>query len=361
MKHVDEYRDGELARRLAKKIEERSTKPIRLMEICGTHTMAIFRHGIQTVLPDHIELISGPGCPVCVTGVEEIDRSIKLARTPGTIVATFGDMVRVPGTSSSLQEEKGLGADVRMVYSTFDALAIAERNPDRAVAFLGIGFETTAPTVAAAIKMARDREIGNFSVLAVHKRLPPAIHALVSGGDLSIDGFICPGHVTAIIGTSHYESVSREYRIPCVVVGFEPVDILHGILMLVDQIESDRADVEIQYVRAVTPEGNQGALKIMKEIFRPCDASWRGLGMIPSSGLAMRDEFSEQDAGERFDLSVPPAKEPPGCRCAEVLRGAMKPFECSLFRKECSPHSPVGACMVSSEGTCAAYYRYHPG
>lgn len=359
MKYIDEYRDGELAQGLSQKIRSISKKSVRLMEICGTHTMAIFKHGIRTLVPEHIELMSGPGCPVCVTSMEEIDRTIKLARMPKVIVTTFGDMLRVPGTASSLQEEKGQGADVRMVYSTFDALKIAEDNPEKEVAFLGIGFETTAPTVAAAIRTAHERNLPNFLVLSAHKLLPPAMEALLSGGDLGIDGFICPGHVSTIIGTSAYQSVVDRYRIPCVVVGFEPVDILQGILMLVDQIEEGRAQVEIQYSRVVSPEGNPGALKIMNEIFEPCDSPWRGLGLIPQSGLSIREEFLTHDARQRFELEVPPAEEPPGCRCAEVLRGVIRPFECRLFRTRCSPRTPVGACMVSNEGTCAAYYKYH--
>jgi len=359
MKYIDEYRDGTLAKGLARKIKEVSRKPTRLMEICGTHTMAIFRHGIRSVLPQNIDLISGPGCPVCVTAIEEVDRSVRLARIPDVIITTFGDMMRVPGTESSLQKENGRGADVRMVYSTFDALKIAEENPEREVVFLGIGFETTAPTVAAAIKTAHDRKLLNFSVLSAHKLLPPAMDALISGGDLHIDGFICPGHVSTIIGTSSYEAVVDRYGIPCVVAGFEPIDILQGILMLVEQSENGRAEVEIQYTRAVTPEGNPGALKTMKEVFEPCDSPWRGLGVIPGSGMAIREMYSDYDARNRFDLDVPHAKEPPGCRCAEVLRGIIRPFECKLFRNGCSPLNPVGACMVSSEGTCAAYYKYH--
>ena len=359
MKYIDEYRDGKLAQRLAQKIWVVSKKPIRLMEICGTHTMAIFRHGIRSLLPDHIELVSGPGCPVCVTAMEEVDRSVKLARMPDVIVTTFGDMMRVPGTESSLQRENGLGADVRMVYSTFDALKVAEQNPEKQVAFLGIGFETTAPTVAAAIKTAHEKNLSNFSVLSAHKLLPPAMDALLSGGDLGIDGFICPGHVSTIIGTSAYDSVVEKYGVPCVVVGFEPIDILQGILMLVEQFEKGDAQVQIQYSRVVSPEGNPAALKIMKEVFEPCDSPWRGLGMIPGSGLRIRERYLAHDAKERYDLEVPPAKEPPGCCCADVLRGAMRPFDCKLFRKGCSPRNPVGACMVSSEGTCAAYYKYH--
>jgi hydrogenase expression/formation protein HypD len=359
MKHMDEYRDRDVAQALSRKIKETSRKPIRLMEICGTHTAAIFRHGIRSLLPETIDLVSGPGCPVCVTATEDIDRSIKLAGEPRVISTTFGDMFRVPGSSSSLQAERAKGADIRMVYSTFDALAIARENPDRPVVFLGVGFETTAPTVAAAVKTARENTLGNFLVLSAHKLLPPAMDALLSSGDLDIDGFICPGHVTTIIGTSSYQLVVDQYKVPCVVVGFEPLDILQGILMLVRQIEAGGARVEIQYVRGASAEGNPGALRIMEEVFVPCDAPWRGLGIIPRSGLAFREEYADHDAGRRFDLHVPVAKDPPGCLCAEVLRGVAKPVQCKLFRTLCTPRNPVGPCMVSSEGTCAAYFKYH--
>ena len=359
MKYIDEYRDGPIARELARKIRMASSRPARLMEVCGTHTMSIFRHGIRSILPDHIDLVSGPGCPVCVTPMEEIDRSVKLSRMKDVVITTFGDMLRVPGSTSSLQEESGKGADVRVVYSTFDAMKAARENPGKEVVFLGIGFETTAPTVAAAIQTAKKGGLGNFSVLSAHKLLPPALDALIAGGDLEIDGFICPGHVSTIIGTAAYERIVDQYQIPCVVVGFEPVDILQGVLMLVEQIEKGRAAVEIQYTRAVDPKGNPGALKIMEEVFEPCDSAWRGLGPIPGSGLAIKAAYGVHDAGMRFPVEVPPAKEPAGCRCAEVLRGAVRPLECGLFMKTCTPRNPVGACMVSSEGTCAAYYKYH--
>jgi hydrogenase expression/formation protein HypD len=359
MKYMDEYRDGAVARALSEKIRDISTKRVRLMEICGTHTMAIFRHGIRSLLPETIELVSGPGCPVCVTAMEEIDRAVKLARTKGVIVTTFGDMIRVPGSVSSLQMEQAEGAIVKMVYSTFDALKIASENRDREVVFLGIGFETTAPTVAAAIQTAHAGGNNNFSVLSAHKLLPPAMNALLSGGSSIVDGFICPGHVTTIIGTSSYEKVVEQYHAPCVVTGFEPVDILQGILMLVEQLESGRAEVEIQYTRAVSPEGNPGARAIMEKVFEPCDAPWRGLGKIPGSGLAIRESYAAFDAGNRFDLEVPAAHEPPGCLCAQVLRGAATPPECKFFRNACTPGTPIGPCMVSSEGTCAAYFKYH--
>ena len=359
MKYVDEYRDGKLAAALSEKIRAVSQKPIRLMEICGTHTMAIFRHGIRSLLPETIKLVSGPGCPVCVTAMEEIDRSVKLAQADGVIVTTFGDMLRVPGSFSSLQKESAQGADVRMVYSTFDALKIAEENRENSVVFLGVGFETTAPTVAAAIKTAHRDGLTNFSVLSAHKLLPPAMNALLSGGELKIDGFICPGHVTTIIGTSSYEIVAEKYHAPCVVVGFEPLDILQGILMLAEQIEKGKSEMEIQYRRGVSPEGNPGALAIMDEIFEPRDAPWRGLGVIPGGGLDIRERYAGCDARQRFDLAVPQANDPPGCLCANILRGAATPVECKLFRNTCSPRNPIGPCMVSSEGTCAAYYKYH--
>jgi hydrogenase expression/formation protein HypD len=359
MKYIDEYRDRDVAGALSERIQTLSRRPVRFMEICGTHTMAIFRHGIRSLLPGHIELVSGPGCPVCVTAMEEIDRAVKLARTPGVIVTTFGDMLRVPGSASSLKNEQAQGATIRMVYSTMDALNIAADNPDRQVVFLGIGFETTAPTVAAAIRTAHDQGQHNFSVLSAHKLLPPAMDALLSGGDLSIDGFICPGHVTTIIGTSPYERVAEQYHTPCVVTGFEPVDILEGVLMLVEQAEEGRAEVQIQYNRGASAGGNRPALKLMDEVFEPCDSPWRGLGTIPQSGLTIRDPYAEQDARRRFDSHVPPAREPAGCRCAEILRGAVRPTDCTLFRKVCTPRTPVGPCMVSSEGTCAAYFKYH--
>jgi hydrogenase expression/formation protein HypD len=359
MKYIDEYRDGAVAKALSQKIREISTKPVRLMEICGTHTMAIFRHGIRSLLPETIELVSGPGCPVCVTATEEIDRAVKLARTKGVIVTTFGDMIRVPGSNSSLQMEQAEGAVVKMVYSTFDALKIASQNRDREVVFLGVGFETTAPTVAAAIQTAHGAGEKNFSVLSAHKLLPPAMDALLSSGNVMVNGFICPGHVTTIIGTSSYEKVVKQYHTPCVVTGFEPVDILQGVLMLVEQIESDRAEVEIQYARGVSPEGNPGALSIMEKVFEPCDAPWRGLGNIPKSGLAIRKSFAALDAENRFDLAVPAAREPAGCLCAQVLRGAAIPPECKFFKNACTPRTPIGPCMVSSEGTCAAYFKYH--
>lgn len=358
MKHLEEYRDRAIAEALLDKLKSISKKPIRLMEICGTHTVAIFKHGLRSILPPTIELVSGPGCPVCVTAAEDIDRCVKLASIPQVIITTFGDMIRVPGTQSSLMEKRSLGADVRIVYSTFDALEAASKNRGRQVVFLGVGFETTAPTVAAAVKTAGTMGLQNFSVLSIHKLLPPAMDALLSGGELKIDGFICPGHVTTIIGTSAYERISRQYGVPCVVVGFEPVDILQGILMLAEQIENGLSQVEIQYKRGVAAQGNVAAKALMNDVFSHRDSKWRGLGIIPSSGLGLAERYAVFDAEKRFELDVPEAGEPPGCKCAEVLRGVVRPTQCPLFRKRCTPREPVGPCMVSSEGTCAAYFKY---
>ena len=358
MKYLSEYRDGSVASKMVERIKAISTKPARFMEICGTHTVAIFKNGIRDVLPEHIDLVSGPGCPVCVTAARDIDKAIKLAQIPDVIVTTFGDMIRVPGSENSLQREKGRGADVRIVYSTMDAVEIARQNPDKKVVFIGVGFETTAPTIAAAVVAAEAEGIKNFLVLSSHKLLPPAMGALLSGGELNVTGFMCPGHVTMVIGTAPYEAVVEHYHTPCVVMGFEPLDILQGIYMLISQIEANEARVEIQYRRSVSPKGNPIAMKTMHRVFEPCDAPWRGLGFIPKSGLAFREAYRAFDADAFFDLKVQDSPEPPGCKCGDVLRGASTPTECKLFRKVCNPENPVGPCMVSSEGTCAAYFKY---
>ena len=358
MKHLSEYRNGTLARELAQRIRASSKKPVRLMEICGTHTVSIFRHGIRNILPPTITLISGPGCPVCVTSVQDLDRAIALARIPNVILATYGDLLRVPGSETSLSMEKAKGAAIEIVYASFDALKLASENPGKPVVFLGIGFETTSPTIAATILEAKRAGLKNFFVFSAHKLLPPALNALLLSGDLNIHGFICPGHVTTIIGTKAYEEVARRFGTPCVVTGFEPIDILQSIAMLVDQLEKGEARVEIQYTRAVAAEGNLKAQAVLKEVFEPSDAYWRGLGKIPLSGLKIREEFKNLDAERAFSLSVPVAQEPPGCACGEILRGIKTPIECLLFRKVCNPTHPVGPCMVSTEGTCAAYYKY---
>ncbi|MGA1839410.1 MAG: hydrogenase formation protein HypD [bacterium] len=358
MKHLSEYRDKKLAQKIIEKIHTSSKKEIRIMEVCGTHTVSIFRNGIREVLPSHIILISGPGCPVCVTAVEEIDKFIKLSHEDDVIITTFGDLMKVPGSSSSLQMEKANGADIRIVYSTFDALKIAANNTDKRVIFLGIGFETTAPTIAASVLEAKGRNIKNFFVLALHKLIPPAMDALLSAGDLRIDGFMCPGHVSCIIGANAYLPLAQNYKKPCVVAGFEPVDILQSIYMLVKQSEKGQSKVEIQYRRGVTFEGNKNALGIMQKVFETCDAPWRGLGAIPGSGLRLRSEFNDYAAESVFDLSIPNPVENSDCMCGDILRGTKTPVECPLFRKACNPLNPVGPCMVSSEGSCAAYYKY---
>jgi hydrogenase expression/formation protein HypD len=359
MKYVDEYRDPQLAEQLLSTLRRRSHRPVRLMEICGTHTVAIFRSGLRDLLPDTIGLISGPGCPVCVTAAEDIDRTIWLAQQPGVILATFGDLVRVPGSRSSLQQERARGADVRIVYASFDALEFARRHPDRHVVLVGIGFETTAPTVAAAIKQAAALDLNNFTVFAAHKLLPPAMEVLLHAEDVRIDGFLCPGHVSSVIGAKAYQDVAARHGVPCVVAGFEPLDVLQAIVMLVGQLEAGRSEVEIQYRRAVSWEGNVQARDVMDEVFEPADASWRGLGTIPASGLQVRDSWQRFDASHRFAMPAIRIAEHPGCRCGEVLRGVLQPPQCALFRKACTPEQPLGPCMVSSEGTCGAYYRYH--
>jgi len=361
-----------------KRLAERIGHPVRLMEVCGTHTMTAFRSGLRSLLPPNVELLSGPGCPVCVTPDDFVDRAIAIARRPDVIIATFGDLLRVPGTESSLERERARGADIRVVYSALDALALAQKQPDRKIVFLGVGFETTAPTVAWVIRKAahlrqgshlrqgyggqaggQARGMANFLVLSAHRTMPPAMAALLQGGEVAIDGFLCPGHVSAIIGTRPYEFISRDYSLPCVVAGFEADDMLAAIAMLLKQVAEKRAQVENQYTRGVSADGNLEALKIMTEVFEPCDAEWRGLGTIPASGLDIREAYRAHDAQAVF--TPQPCSKPahrPACLCGDVLRGAKLPTDCTLFRTACTPETPVGACMVSSEGTCAAYYRY---
>ena len=363
MKYLDEYRDPQLAKSLLEGLQRRSFSKgeIRLMEICGTHTVAIFRSGLKQLLPPTIKLISGPGCPVCVTANEDIDRAIWIARQPETIITTFGDLVRVPGSESSLHVERSRGADVRIVYATLDALQIARENPNRQVVFIGIGFETTAPTIAAAVQQASSLGVKNFSVFSAHKLLPPAMRALLDAREVNLDGFLCPGHVSIIIGAGAYQEVIDNYRTPCVVTGFEPLDILQGITLMADQVEGGKAEVVNQYRRAVTWEGNVAARRLIDKIFEPADSTWRGIGLIPKSGLVFRPEWKEFDASHRFSMPHIQVKEHPGCKCGEVLRGVLTPPECGLFRKVCTPQDPKGPCMVSGEGTCGAYYRYHNG
>jgi len=359
LKYLSEYRDPVLAKKLVESIKKISpNRKINFMEVCGTHTVAISKSGIRQVMPDRITLLSGPGCPVCVTANSDLDKAIALAQT-GIILTTFGDMMKVPGSYSSLSEEKADGVDVRVVYSTLDALKIAEENPDRDVVFYGVGFETTAPTIAISMLEAQKRGLKNYSVYCVHKIVPPAMKALLDIGELALDGFICPGHVSTIIGSKPYEFITDEYQIPCVIAGFEPLDILQTILMLLKQIEKGEARVEIQYKRSVVPEGNKLALDLMYKVFEVADADWRGIGIIPGSGLKIRKEYAGFDAERLFEFDVPETKpDPPGCSCGEILRGIKFPYDCKLFGKACTPERPIGPCMVSSEGSCAAYYRY---
>jgi hydrogenase expression/formation protein HypD len=358
VKYVDEFRDPVLAKRLIDEIARRNTRPVQFMEFCGGHTHAIFKLGLRQVLPDTVRLSSGPGCPVCVTSATDLERAIALAGVPGAILATFGDMVRVPGSRGSLQGARSRGADVRVVYSTLDALDIARRSPDRPVIFLGVGFETTAPTIASAIVQAEAEGIPNFYVLSVHKLTPPATRAILDAGEVRLDGIIGPGHVTTVIGADAWRFLPREYGIPCVVAGFEPLDILRAVSMLVEMTEEGRPAVGNAYGRSVTEEGNRVALEVMERVFETSTADWRGLGPIPDSGLALSAEYAHRDAARVFAVDVPPVAEPKGCRCGEVLRGVLEPPECGLFRRACSPRTPVGPCMVSAEGACAAYYRY---
>jgi len=358
MKYLDEYRDPELAKKLIASIKATSRREVRLTEVCGTHTVAIFRSGIRGMLPENISLLSGPGCPVCVTPNEDIDTAIAIARQEDTILATFGDMIKVPGSRSSLEIERAEGADIRVVYSSLDALEIARQNPRKKVMLFGIGFETTSPTIASAVLSAESENMDNFFVLVSHKLIPPAMKALLDAEDVRIDGFLCPGHVSAIIGSRPYEFIPEDYGVPCVIVGFEPLDILHSILMAIRQLESGNARVEIGYRRAVRPEGNITALKILEQVFEICDAPWRGLGLIPRSGLRFRKEYGRFDARSAFGVDVSASSEPEGCLCGEILRGAKMPPDCQFYGEACTPDNPIGPCMVSSEGTCAAYFRY---
>jgi len=361
MKYTTEFRDPAVAQKLLASIREAVAGfagTMTLMEVCGTHTMAIYQHGIRSLLPESIRLISGPGCPVCVTPVDYVDHAVALARRPQTIVATFGDMVRVPGSTSSLLREKAKGADVRVVYSPLDAVALAQKHPDQAVVFLGVGFETTTPTIAGSILEAKRRGVTNYFVLGAHKTIPGPMAILADDPELKVDGYLCPAHVSAIIGADAYAPLARDHKVPCVVTGFEPLDMLQGVAMLARQIVAGEAEVEIQYSRIVKKEGNARAREVLYEVFEPGDARWRGIGVIPSSGLGIRADYAAFDAAVQLPVDVEEPKEHAGCLCGEILKGKVAPKQCPLFRKACTPENPVGACMVSSEGTCAAEYKY---
>ncbi len=361
-KFVEEFERPEDARILVTKIQELAASVgrdrVQFMEVCGTHTVAIFRYGIRDVIPENIRLLSGPGCPVCVTPNRAIDEFIAVSRMPGVVAAVFGDMMRVPGTDSSLEIEKARGADVRVVYSSLDALALARENPGKDVVFFAVGFETTAPTIAATLVAAVNSGVRNFYVLPANKLIPPAMAAVLDTEGLALDGLICPGHVSAIIGSRAYEFIPAKYRIGAVVTGFQSTDILQCIYMLLRQVVDGTPRVETQYSRLVAPDGNIAALDVMNRVFAPCDSEWRGLGVIPSSGLGLRPGFVQFDVLRKFDLKLPESQEPEGCMCGEILRGKREPLDCPLFGRVCTPMSPVGACMVTTEGTCQAHYRF---
>lgn len=387
VKFLDEFRNPDTAKKLAEALKVCDGEPISIMEVCGTHTMAIFRYGIRDLLPDSIRLISGPGCPVCVTPVSFMDAAVEIAGREGVITASFGDLLKVPGSSSSLAVEKSKGADIRIVYSPLDILDIAVSNPDKRVVFISVGFETTAPISALTVLKADENNIGNFSVLSANKTMPEALKLLardrdkksgdsspksgVSGdssskskvrdsGDssLKLDGFLYPGHVSAITGLGMYDDLSVNYGIPGVVTGFEPLDIMHAIITLAGIIRNSESKVVNEYSRVVKKEGNPVAVKKLFEVFEPCSAIWRGLGEIEGSGLKIRDKYERYDAWKVFGVKPSEGKEPSGCRCGEVLKGGITPDKCGLFGRVCTPETPVGACMVSSEGTCAAYHRF---
>jgi len=363
VRYLDEFRSPTLARKLLASLESRAALPIRLMEFCGGHTHAILRSGLRQLLPANVRLSSGPGCPVCVTAGADVDRAVALARQPGVILSTFGDMVRVPGSRArgqvnSLQQARAYGADVRIVYSTLDALDLARSNPAREVIFLGVGFETTAPTVAAAVVQAASESLANFSVFCVHKLTPPATRAILDAGEVQLSGIIGPGHVTSIIGAEAWEFLPREYGMPCAISGFEPLDILQAVTALVDMAMTGEAAVSNEYARGVRPKGNVVAQELLSRVFQVVEADWRGLGVVPASGLALGDGYRSFDALARFPVRVETGQEPRGCRCGDVLRGVIAPTECPLFGRTCTPDDPVGPCMVSGEGACAAFLQY---
>jgi len=364
VKYVDEYRDPAAARLAVRRITElaeggRAGAPYAFMEVCGGHTHTIYRHGIEQLLPDTVELVHGPGCPVCVIPMGRVDDAISLAERPGVILTSFGDMMRVPGSKSSLLEAKARGADVRMVYSPLDALKVAQANPDKQVVFFAVGFETTAPSTAVTLLRAREAGLSNFSVFSNHVTIVPPLKAILDSPDLRLDGFLGPGHVSTVIGNRPYDFVPKRYGKPLVTAGFEPLDILQAVVMLLQQYADGRCEVENQYNRVVSDEGNPIALRILEQVFtlRP-HFEWRGLGFIAQSALALNEDFAAFDAERLFDLPGVRVADPKACQCGEVLKGVIKPWECKVFGTACTPETPIGTCMVSSEGACAAYYTF---
>ena len=358
MKYLDEYRDAESARKYALEIARVTTRPWILMEICGGQTHAIVKFGLDELLPRQITLIHGPGCPVCVTPLELIDKALEIAGRPEVIFCSFGDMLRVPGSTTDLLALKASGGDIRILYSPLDAVAIAEQNPARQVVFFGVGFETTAPATAMAVFQAHQKKLSNFSLLVSHVLVPPAMEAILGSPDCRVQAFLAAGHVCTVMGFEEYEPIARKYRVPIVVTGFEPLDILQGVLMCVRQLETGRAEVENQYSRSVRKEGNRPAQHLIREVFEVGPRKWRGVGEIPQSGLALRKAYWAFDAERRFGLAELKTEEPTECMSGLVLQGRIKPHECPAFGMRCTPEHPLGATMVSSEGACAAYYRY---
>lgn len=358
MRFVDEYRREADARKFVEAIRGAVTRPWSLMEICGGQTHTLIKAGIDRLLPDEITLVHGPGCPVCVTPIEQIERAIAIARRPEVIFTSFGDMLRVPGTSADLLSVKSEGGDVRIVYSPLDAVRIAQQNPDREVVFFAVGFETTAPANAMAVWAAKEQGVENFSILSSHVLVPPAMEAILGSPQNRVQGFLAAGHVCAVMGFWEYEPLAERYQIPIVVTGFEPLDLLQGVFMTVEALEAGRWGVENQYVRSVNRDGNKPAQELLKKVFDSCDRAWRGIGEIPDSGLALRPELEEFDAEKRFSVGEIEATESPDCIAGEILQGLKKPHECSAFGNRCTPEHPLGAPMVSSEGACAAYYQY---
>jgi len=358
MKYLDEFRDGQAARSLAAEIRQRTTRPWNIMEVCGGQTHAILKFGVDQLLPPQLTLIHGPGCPVCVTPVELIDKAIEIAARPGVTFCSFGDMLRVPGTTVDLFSAKASGGDVRIVYSPLDALTVAREHPDRQVVFFAVGFETTAPANAMAVYQAKRLGLTNFSMLVAHVLVPPAMEAILQAPDNRVQGFLAAGHVCTVMGTTEYEPIARRYRVPIVVTGFEPLDILQGIHACVRQLEEGRAEVENRYARSVRREGNRQAQSLIRQVFRVVPRRWRGVGEIPASGLGLTEAFAAFDAEARFGIAGSRPEPPSECISGEILRGARKPPECPAFGTRCTPEHPLGATMVSSEGACAAYFRY---
>jgi hydrogenase expression/formation protein HypD len=358
MKYLTEYRDGSVARGVIEQIRATATRRWVLMEVCGGQTHTIVKQGLDELIGSAVEMIHGPGCPVCVTPLEQIDKALALAARPDVIFSSFGDMLRVPGSECDLFHVRAKGGNVRVVYSPLDALDLARKHPDKQVVFFAVGFETTAPANAMAVWRARQLGVANFTILVSHVTVPPAMTAILDASDNRVQGFLAAGHVCTIMGWTEYEPIAAKYRVPIVVTGFEPIDILEGMLMTVRQLEEGRHEVENQYVRSVRREGNQPAQELVSRVFELVDRKWRGIGEIPRSGLGLREEFAEFDAERRFALEHIRTEEPTACRAGDVLRGLLKPFECAAFGKECTPEHPLGAPMVSSEGACAAYYNY---